>query len=255
MVPSRAAATAVSAVINESAPRGGKTIYGATLGILMLETEFPRVHGDVGNAATFPFPVLYKVVPGATSYSVVEQKGAGLDNAFIDAARELVQIGADGIGTSCGFLSLFQQRLTAAAGVPVATSSLMQVPWVQRTLPPGKRVGVVTISSGNLTPAHFEAVGAPVDTPVIGTEGGTEFTRSITGGSHTLDVEASRDDIVAVGRELMNRHPEIGALVLECTNMGPYPLDLHLALGVPVFDIISLLTWFQAGLRPRRFQP
>ena len=241
--------------VNESAPRGGKTVYGATLGILMLETEFPRVHGDVGNAATFPFPVLYKVVPGATAYSVVKQKGAGLHNVFIDAARELVQIGADGIGTSCGFLSLFQQRLTAAVDVPVATSSLMQVPWVQRTLPPGKRVGVVTISSENLTPAHFEAVDASVDTPFIGTEGGTEFTKSITGGSHRLNVAASRDDIVAAGRELMNRHPAIGALVLECTNMGPYPRDLHLALGVPVFDIVTLLTWFQAGLRPRRFTP
>ena len=240
---------------NESAPRGGKTVYGATLGILMLETEFPRVHGDVGNAATFPFPVLYKVVPGATSYRIVQERGAGLDNVFIDAARELVKIGANGIGTSCGFLSLFQTRLTTATGVPVATSSLMQVPWVERTLPPGKRVGVITISSDNLTPAHFAAVDAPIDTPVIGTEGGREFTRSITGGSHMLDVEASRDDIVEAGQELMDRHPEIGALVLECTNIGPYPRDLHLALGVPVFDIVSLLTWFHAGLRPRRFTP
>ena len=185
----------------------------------------------------------------------MREQGAGLDYAFADAARELVQIGADGVGTSCGFLSLFQSKLAAAAGVPVATSSLMQVPWVQRTLPPGKRVGVITISSGNLTPAHFEAVGAPLDTPMIGTEGGTEFTKSITGGSHTLDVEASRDDIVAAGQELIRRHPEIGALVLECTNMGPYPQDLNLALGVPVFDIVSLLTWFHAGLRPRRFSP
>lgn len=242
-------------ILNESAPRGGKTVYGATLGILMLETEFPRVHGDVGNAATFPFPVLYKVVPGATSYRVVQEQGAGLDTAFSDAARELVQIGADGIGTSCGFLALFQSKLAAAAGVPVASSSLLQVPWVQSTLPPGKRVGVITISSDNLTPAHFSSVGAPTDTPVIGTEGGTEFTKSITGGSHSLDVAASRDDIVEAGRELIKRHPDIGALVLECTNMGPYPRDLNLALGIPVFDIISMLTWFQAGLRPRRFQP
>lgn len=242
-------------MINESAPRGGKTVYGATLGILMLETAFPRVHGDVGNALTFPFPVLYKVVPGATAYRVVQERGEGMDEVFADAARELVQIGADGIGTSCGFLALFQPKLAKAVGVPVATSSLLQITWVQRTLPPGKRVGVVTISSDNLTPAHFSSVGAPVDTPVIGTEGGTEFTKAITGGSHSLDVEASRDDIVAAGRELIRRHPEIGALVLECTNMGPYPRDLHLALGVPVFDIVSLLTWFQAGLRPRRFQP
>ena len=131
----------------------------------------------------------------------------------------------------------------------------MQLPWVQRTLPPGKRVGVITISSGNLTTAHFEAVGAPVDTPMIGTEGGTEFTKSITGESHTLYVEASRDDIVAAGQELIRRHPEIGALVLECTNMGPCSRDLNLALGVPAFDIVSLLTWFHAGLRPRRFSP
>ena len=120
--------------VNEFAPYGGKTVYGATLGIIMLETEFSRVHGDVGNAATFDFPILYKVVPGATSYRVVREQGAGLDDAFADAARELVQIGADGVGTSCGFLSLFQSKLAAAAGLPVATLSLMQVPWVQRTL-------------------------------------------------------------------------------------------------------------------------
>ncbi len=93
--------------VNESAPRGGKTVYGAKLGILMLETEFPRVHGDVGNAATFPFPVLYKVVPGATAYSVVKQKGAGLDNVFIDANRELVQIGADGFEQVAAFSHVF----------------------------------------------------------------------------------------------------------------------------------------------------
>ena len=74
--------------INESAPYGCKTVYGATLGILMLETEFPRVHGDVGNAATFDFPVLYKVVPGATSYRIVREQGAGLDDTSVDAARE-----------------------------------------------------------------------------------------------------------------------------------------------------------------------
>ena len=135
--------------VNESAPYGGKTVYGATLGILMLETEFPRVHGDVGNAATFDFPVLYKVVPGATSYRVVREQGAGLDDTFADAARELVQIGADGVGTSCGFLHYFKAnsrrrpaclwRLVFDAGTLGATN-----------LTPGKRVGVITISSGNL---------------------------------------------------------------------------------------------------------
>ena len=221
----------------------------------MLETRFPRICGDVGNAISFDFPVLYKVVPGATSYRVVRERGEGLDDAFANAAKELVQIGADGIGTSCGFLSLFQDKLANVAGVPVATSSLMQVPWVQRTLPPDKRVGIITISSGTLTPAHLVAAGAPIDTPVIGTEGGKTFTKSITGGSHTLDVNASRLDIVAAGHELIKRHPEIGALVLECTNMGLFSRHLNHSLGVPVFDILNLLIWFQVRLRPRRFLP
>ena len=113
----------------------------ARLGILMLETRFPRIPGDIGNPATWPFPVIYKSVPGATSERVVGQAGRGLIAPFLQAASELEAEGADGIATSCGFLSLFQHELTAHVGVPVATSSLLQIPLIQRLLPAGKRVG------------------------------------------------------------------------------------------------------------------
>ena len=119
----------MSEKINESAPRPGKTVYGAALGILMLDTSFPRIHGDIGNAETWPFPVIYKIVEGATSDKVVRKGAAGLKDDFARAAKEIVAMGADGIGTTCGFLSLFQDDIAAAAGVPVASSSLMQVPW------------------------------------------------------------------------------------------------------------------------------
>src|SRR5437868_14236849 len=86
---------------------GGKTLYGARVGILMLETRFPRIPGDMGNGTTWPFPVLYKVVPGATPDRVVRHKSAGLVNAFLDAAAEPGHLGADGIATTCGLLSVF----------------------------------------------------------------------------------------------------------------------------------------------------
>ena len=85
--------------INESAPRPGKTVYGAALGILMLDTAFPRIHGDIGNAETWPFPVIYKIVDGATSDKVVRKGAAGLRDDFAKAAGEVVAMGADGIGT------------------------------------------------------------------------------------------------------------------------------------------------------------
>lgn len=234
--------------------RGGKAIYGAPLGILMLEARFPRIPGDMGNGTTWPFPVLFRVVRGADPERVVLQGARGLLPDFIAAARDLVDLGAEAITTNCGFLSLFQRELAEAVNVPVATSSLMQVPWVQATLPPGKRVGVITVSRGSLTAAHLDAAGVPRDVPVVGTETGREFFRVLIKAEKTdMDVTLAEADIVAAGRDLVARHPEVGAIVLECTNMPPYAAALAEAVGLPVYDIYTMITWFHQGLRPRRF--
>ncbi|MEP5091559.1 MAG: aspartate/glutamate racemase family protein, partial [Paracoccaceae bacterium] len=109
---------------------GGKTVFGATLGILMLETRFPRVPGDMGNALTWPFPVQYRVVRGASPKKVVLDDPTALLDIFVKAGRDLVQSGCDGITTNCGFLALLQDELTASLDVPVASSSLMQIPMI-----------------------------------------------------------------------------------------------------------------------------
>jgi Asp/Glu/hydantoin racemase len=234
--------------------RGGKSIYGAPLGILMLEARFPRIPGDMGNAATWPFPVLYRVVRGASPEKVVLQGARGLLPDFVAAAQDLVDLGAEAITTNCGFLSLFQAELAAAVQVPVATSSLLQVPWVQAMLPPGRRVGVITVSRASLTPAHLDAAGVPRDIPVEGTEDGQEFFRVlIRAEKQDMDVALAEQDILEAGRRLVTHHPEVGAIVLECTNMPPYAAALRTALGLPVYDIYTLVSWFQAGLRPRVF--
>lgn len=234
--------------------KGGKAVYGAPLGVLMLEARFPRILGDMGNAATWPFPVLYRVVSGASPEKVVLKGAAGLLPDFVAAAQELVRLGAEAITTNCGFLSLFQQELAAAVGVPVATSSLMQVPWVQATLPPGKRVGLVTVSAATLTPQHLTAVGVPADTPVTGTENGREFFRVlIKAEKEEMDIDLAEQDVVEAALRLVAEHPEVGAIVLECTNMPPYAAAVQAATGLPVYDIYSMISWFHAGLRPRQF--
>lgn len=225
----------------------------ASVGILMLETQFPRIIGDIGNAKSWQFPVLYKTVQGSSASTALSVDSGELLAPFISAARELVVQGADGITTSCGFLSLFQNELKSAIGVPVATSSLMQVPWVQALLPEGKRVGVLTVHAQNLTAEHLIAAGAPQDTPVAGTENGNEFTRVILADEPDMNLDACRIDNLEAASKLLRLHPNIGAIVLECTNMVPYASDIQISTGLPVFSIYTLINWFQSGLVPRRF--
>ncbi len=229
---------------------GGKSIYGASVGILMLDARFPRIPGDMGNAQTWPFPVHYKIVRDASPDRVVRRGAEGLLPAFIAAGRELVADGVDGVTTNCGFLSLFQEELADALGVPVASSSLMQVELVNRLLPPGKCAGILTISAETLTREHLEKAGVPSDTPIVGTENGREFSRVILNDELELDVDAAREDNVAAARALLRDHPNVGAFVLECTNMTPYAAAIGAATGLPVFSMASFVNWFQMGLAP-----
>lgn len=233
--------------------RGGKTVYGATLGILMLNTRFPRIPGDIGNAATWPFPVQYRIVPGATPDNVVRGDATRRLRDFISAGRDLVAAGCDGIATNCGFLVPFQNELAETLGVPVASSSLMQVPMVQATLPAGNTVGILTISAETLGPTHLVAAGIPEGTPIAGTGNGSEFTEKVLGDADSIDFDAARAENVAAATGLVRDHPSVGAIVLECTNMVPYATDIRRATGRPVFSIYTYLLWFQAALLPRRF--
>lgn len=234
---------------------GGKTVFGATLGILMLETQFPRIPGDIGNAATWPFPVQYRIVRGATPDKAVRGDADALTVPFIEAGRDLVAHGCDGVATNCGFLVPLQDRMAAALGVPVASSSLMQVPMVQRMLPSDRRVGVVTISQATLTERHLRAAGISEGTPIIGTDDGEEFTNKVLTDQPAIDFAKVRAEVVDASVRLARENPDLGAIVLECTNMVPYARDVRRATGLPVFSIYSYLLWFHAALMPKQFPP
>jgi hypothetical protein len=223
--------------------RGGFNQFGFTVGILMLDTRFPRIPGDMGNATTFPFPVRYHRVTGASPDLVVRRGAAGVLPNFVEGARALEREGVGAITTNCGFLVKYQRELAAAVTVPVFTSSLLLVPLVHSMLAPGRRVGLMTVNSAGLTPEHMAGAGIGPEIPlaVAGMEGEKEFTRVMLDDEMEMDVDLAREEHVRVARRLMAEHPDIGAIVLECTNMPPYAADIQRETGRPVFDITTLV--------------
>ena len=204
------------------------------LGVLMLDTRFPRLRGDVGHPGSFDVPTRFAVVPGASPRRVVREADPALLRPFIDAARGLEAQGCTAITTSCGFLVLFQRELQAALSVPVWTSSLLALPKL-------KRPGVITVDSASLSAAHLRAAGAPADTPVEGLAPGCSLQRTLLEDLPTLDPAAAEADVVAAARRLVVRDPAIDSLVLECTNMPPYADAVAHATGRSVHHLLTFV--------------
>lgn len=206
------------------------------LGVVMLDTRFPRLPGDIGHPDAFGVPVRQQVVQGAGPGKIVQTaaglRAAGVAPAFVQAVQSLASEGALAITTSCGFLVLLQQELQAAATVPVVTSSLLQLPGL---LAEQRKVGVLTISSAALGADHLLAAGVPQerlqDVLVQGVDPAGEFVTAILGNRETMHSEKACGDVVAAALALKQREPSLRAVVLECTNLPPYRQAIEVATG------------------------
>jgi Asp/Glu/hydantoin racemase len=218
------------------------------LGILALDTAFPRIRGDVGAPETFDFPVRIATVQGASVEAVVHRHDDEPLTAFIRGATELVEHGCAGIVTTCGFLVRWQDDLAAAVDVPVLTSPLLLLPLLERMLPRHRKVGVVTYSAAALTPDLLSAAGADAYTPVEGVDPSGYFARTIRHGARELETSHMARDVADAARRLVARHKDVGAIVLECANMPPYRDAVVEATELPVFDAAALFSWFHAAV-------
>lgn len=221
--------------------KGNTNNYGQKIGILMLDTHFPRIPGDIGNATSFPFPVVYRTVKEANSQSVVLKQDPALIRPFIEAGKELEREGCRCIITSCGFMAIFQKEIAAELDVLVISSSLLQVKLVSSMLSPNKKIGILTAKSSSLGDKHFAGVGMThVNKVVYGVED-TAFGQMFFDGHDYMDVEQAEADLVGRAKQMVKENPEVGAIILECTNMPPFAKAIQEAVNLPVFDINSLV--------------
>lgn len=201
--------------------KGDQAIYGYSVGIIMLDCAFPRIPGDIGNATTFNFPVLYKVVRGVPVHKIINERDERYLQPFISAARELERDGVRAITTSCGFLAVFQKVLSQAVKVPLFSSSLIQVPLVYEMVGRKGKIGILTADSRLLSEDHFMAVGwSSKDIPVAiaSMHQCEEFNRGLFlkgQGPPEMYVSKIEAEVVAVVKKLIIKNLRLGLLFLN----------------------------------------
>ena len=230
----------------------GQAIAGSAIGIVVLDLWYPYMPGNVANASTFRFPVTYKILKGTSGPQIARADPAILD-IIIEAGREFQVQGIRALIGACGYFGSYQKDVSAALDIPVFMSSLLQTPMIRRSLKPSQKVGVLCAMSYAFTPELLGQCGVDgADLVFTGAENLPQFRNLIEGTGH-FDSCRLEQELVGLAEQLVEEHPEIGAILLECSDMPPYAWAIQNAIKLPVFDFITLIDWVQRAVVRRPF--
>jgi Asp/Glu/hydantoin racemase len=236
----------------------GRRVYGATVGIVQIPANIPMLPGDMGNATTFDFPVLYESIGNVDPFWVLaaEPHPEVLKRTII-ASRRLIQQGARSIIGNCGFFANYQPEVSKAIDVPFFNGSLMQVPMALIAVGANKKVGVITANAELLipSPALKNSGVAEKDmnrVVIVGNEKGKQMNL-ITSEKGSFSPEALEKELVKLAENMVEDNPDIGAIVLECTEFPPYAHAIQKATQLDVWDFTTMTNFMHAGAMRRPF--
>lgn len=231
----------------------GQNIAGYHVGIIYIEDVwYPMVPGNVVNASTWEFPVLLQPVRGIDIPALFGPEHKDLSKPVLEACRELEQRGVRAISSACGFFGRYQAKIAPKLGVPAALSSLVQIPWI-RTVLPGRKIAVLTADSDSLDPEILEACGVTDTSDLVfcGFQYEPQFS-AINQHRGSFDNNQVEHELVSAAEEAC-RDPEVGVILLECSDMPPYAAAIQAAVGVPVFDFTTLIRWLNGAVAQRPY--
>lgn len=227
------------------------------LGVVRVVTEFEKPPGDAANPESFDYPIKIKYIRGSSVEELVSNSNNYSDQFIqniLDKMQELIDEGASAIITTCGFLAIIHPIIRLKfPGFPIGTSALLQVPIANNLVELGKRVGVITFDGDVLGEHHLKGVGADLATPIVGVRKGCSFDQLVR-NAIPFDYEANKNDIIEAGEKLIRENKDIGGIVLECANMGPYRHDVQKHFSLPVWDIITLANFMFDVNQPTSFR-
>jgi aspartate/glutamate racemase len=230
--------------------------YGYTIGMLCAEWNVPFVPGDLNNATTFGFPVRYLAVDGAAGSDVLTGDAAAYGELFVAAAKQLEAEGVRAITGNCGYMAAYQDVVAAAVDVPVFMSSLLQAPMLLRMLAPSQRLGVLVANGKGISEGVLSGAGItdPSRLLVQGLDHKPHFNEVILQEVGTLDEDLMRREVVETAVEIADANPDLGAILLECSDLPPYARAVHEATGLPVFDWAGFIRYVHDATDPRAYR-
>ncbi|AZU62870.1 aspartate/glutamate racemase family protein [Neobacillus mesonae] len=232
----------------------GQYVTGYSVGILYLDAcWYPVIPGNVANLETYDFPVRLKVVPDCHTSNLLSGDLALLES-IIKAAKELEDEGARAICAACGFFGNFQDKVATAVAIPVYLSSMIQVPWIKTGLKPGQKIGILTAYAAGLTESLFSSCGITDTSNLIISDLSQEPEFSaILENRGSFDNEKVRQEVVKAAITLVEDNSDIGAILLECSDMPPYAADVQKAVRLPVYDFITMIRWVHHATSQRPY--
>lgn len=243
--------------------RPDRRASGMGVGVILVDDVYPAFPGDVRNASGYPFPLQYDVAEGVDILGLVRAEDKShLLEPIVASARRLERLGCRAIVGECGYFSWFQEELAAAVDIPVFASSLLQIPMAQLVVGPRQVVGVLVATSEFLRDRHLTSVGVTLGSNyVVGSamDGGripdfqSLWNADVRPELPTADYDSAERDLVAVAREFAAAHPDMGALVLECTGFPPFAAAVQREIGMPVFSWSTLLEFAYSAVVHREF--
>lgn len=212
---------------------------GFAIGIIAVHLIYPKMPGNVANATTYPFPVLYKEVD--FEIERLFEGDESIKDIIIDAAKELEHQGVRAIIGACGYFAHFQKEVADAVEVPVFLSSLCQLPLIKTSLSLRKSIAVLAASGDNINDELLAKVGTDMDRLVIENIGSLESFSPIRWGKTELDNGRLTEELCETVLRLVRRRPDIGAILLECSDLPPYAKAIQTVTGLPVFDFNTMI--------------
>jgi hypothetical protein len=79
------------------------------------------------------------------------------------------------------------------------------------------------------------------------------FTAAVCEERGVLDFDAVTAETVAMAETLVREHPQVKALLFECVDLPPYAHTVQEAVGLPVFDITTMIGHFHSALVRKPF--